>query len=150
MIKIIVLLTILITACVIPEYEHIEEIDSRPKTDISLDLYMNTEYNEETEYYTVDYPSANESSYIAVYYTTNPMTRVFWSSEDTYTFIYWGREMTYPIINYSTYSNSYGEGQELIYLYQDHIGDTLSVDGCIETTCQRLYFIVKGTPTNSS
>jgi len=112
------------------------------ETTTPLLLYMNN--NTDGDYYIVDYPMVKESHYTSVEYLTSPTTRVFWDSEDTYTFIYWGRETTYPIITNSTYSNDDGIGRQLIYLYKDHIGDTLSVDGCINETCERLYFIVKG------
>ena len=105
-----------------------------------LHLYMNNDFD--GEYYRFDYPNGNESSYTAVEYITNPITRVFWYSDDTYTFIYWGREMTYPIIDNSTYSDADGNGRQLIYLYEDFIGDTLSVVGCIGDDCQSLEFIV--------
>ena len=107
-----------------------------------LYLYMNNDTN--GGYYIVDYPTQKQSHYTSVEYYTNPMTRVFWDSEDTFTFIYWGEPIVSPIINYSTYSDDEGGGKQMIYLYQDHIGDTLSVDGCIGETCERLYFIVRG------
>ena len=105
-----------------------------------LHLYMHNDLDD--GYYRFDYPNGNESSYTAVEYITEPITRVFWYSEDTFTFIYWGREMTYPIINNSTYSGADGNGRQLIYLYEDFIGDTLSVVGCIDDNCQSLEFIV--------
>lgn len=114
-------------------------------TPTPLYLFMNKPVDVDTDYYVVDYPIQAESSYTSVEYITTPMTRVFWDSEDTFTFIYWGEEITQPIINYSTYSDGVdGSGKQMIYLYQDHIGDTLSVDGCVGLTCERLYFIVRG------
>ena len=143
MIRLLVLLFILLSACNNP-IEYFTENDSGEEIETpTLILYMNTEYQDSTGYYIVDYPDNNESSYMAVEYFTQPLTRVFWYSEDTYTFIYWGQELVYPIITNSTYSSNVGEGRQLIYLYQDHIGDTLSVDGCISNECVRLYFIVK-------
>ena len=42
------------------------------------------------------------------------------------------------LVNYSD-----GLGQQMIYLYQDFIGDTLMVYGCTENnTCSSLNFIV--------
>jgi hypothetical protein len=69
---------------------------------------------------------------------------VFWDSDDYYTFIYWGRETSYPIITNSTYSDEYGDGKQLIYLYKDFIDDTLSIYGCVSDECEGLSFIVKG------
>lgn len=114
------------------------------ENNIEFDLYMNKEYSYEDEAYIIEYPIHLESSYISVEYITEPMTRVFWYSEDTYTFIYWGVETTYPIIANSTYSDGNGIGRQLIYLYQDHIGKTLSVTGCIGEYCNQVYFIIKG------
>jgi hypothetical protein len=49
-----------------------------------------------------------------------------------------------PIINYSTYSNQYGEGQQLFYLNQEAIGDTMVIVGYInENVWDYLYFIIK-------
>ena len=84
-------------------------------------------------YYRVKYPSGAESSYTRIYYNTLPMTRVFWTSLDSFTFVYWGQEITEPIANYSTYSSSEGDGQQLVYLYQSHIGDTLDIIAHIDT-----------------
>ena len=134
---------VLLSACETPLDYFINEKELIEVYSIPLDLYMNAEYQDSTGYYIIDYPINSESSYTAVEYYTNPMTRVFWNSEDTYTFIYWGREFVYPIITNSTYSSEYGDGRQLIYLYKDHIGDTLSVDGCIKEGCKRLYFIVR-------
>ena len=106
-----------------------------------LNLYMDNP--KEDGYYIFDYPNGSESSYTSVLYQTEPIQRVFWYSEDTFTFIYWGREMTYPIINYSTYSDVDGDGKQMIYVYEDHIGDTLSVRGCINEICEDLDFIVR-------
>ena len=106
-----------------------------------LNLYMDNP--KDGDYYIVDYPNNSESSYTSVLYETEPIQRVFWYSEDTYTFIYCGREMTYPIITNSTYSDVNGDGKQMIYLYQSHIGDTLSVIGCIDDLCKELEFVVK-------
>ena len=36
-----------------------------------------------------------------------------------------------------------GQGQQLIYIYPPHIGDTLNVIGCIENVCEETEFIVR-------
>lgn len=106
-----------------------------------LNLYMDNPI--EDGYYIFDYPNGSESSYTSVLYQTEPIQRVFWYSEDTFTFIYWGEEMNYPIINNSTYSDVDGDGKQMIYIYPPHLGDTLSVIGCIGEICEELEFIVK-------
>ena len=122
-----------------------EEIitDSSTETENTtfLNLYMDNQ--KEGDYYIFDYPNGSESSYTSVLYQTNPIQRVFWFSEDTYTFIYWGREMTYPIITNSTYSDGNGDGKQMIYIYPPHIGDTLSIIGCLDGICEEIEFIVK-------
>ena len=86
---------------------------------------MNTEMVD--GYYRVKYPLGAESSYTAIHYNTEPITRVFWTSLDSFTFIYWGKEITEPIASNSTYSDGNGIGRQLVYLYQAHIGDTLDI-----------------------
>ena len=106
-----------------------------------LDLYMDVQNND--GYYLVDYPNQEDNSYTAVYYKTLPDTRVFWASVDSFTVYHWGHAITEPIINFSTYSNSDGDGQQMIYLHQDFIGDTLMVYGCVENdVCSSLNFII--------
>jgi len=84
-------------------------------------------------YYRVKYPLGAESSYTTIHYYTLPTTRVYWTSLDSFTFVYWGQEITEPIANYSTYSSSEGEGRQLVYLYPQHIGDTLDIIAHINT-----------------
>ena len=80
-------------------------------------------------YYLFDYPNEINNSYTYVKYITSPVTRIFWSSPDSFTIVHQGFPITEPVINYSTYSDDDGNGQQMIYVYQEHIGDTLSVMG---------------------
>ena len=80
-------------------------------------------------YYLFDYQNESNNSYTYVKYTTNPTTRIFWSSPDSFTIVHQGFQITEPIINYSTYSDDEGNGQQMIYVYQEHIGDTLKIIG---------------------
>ena len=105
-----------------------------------LELYADYEYDD--GYYRMEYPSAVESSYGRIHYRTEPITRVFWTSTDSFTFVYWNLDMTYPVADYSTYSDANGEGQKLFYLYPAHIGDTLDIFGCIED-CQQISIIIE-------
>ena len=95
-----------------------------------LELYLETTINEEG-YYLVDYPDDENNSYITVKYRSLPMTRVFWTTPDSFTVDLLGVPITEPIINYSTYTSSDSTGQQSIYLYQDFLGDTLSIIGTI-------------------
>jgi uncharacterized protein (DUF2147 family) len=48
------------------------------------------------------------------------------------------------IVNYSTYSRDDGSGRQMIYLYRDFIGDTLSVKGCVDVdVCKSVSFTVE-------
>ena len=49
-----------------------------------------------------------------------------------------------PIINYSTYADELGSGQQLFYLDSEAIGDTMMIVGYInELTWDYLYFILE-------
>ena len=119
---------------------NLTEPEAKHQNDIPLDLYANYEYAD--GYYRLQYPENSESSYGRVHYITEPITRVFWTSTDSFTFIYWGQEITEPVINYSTYSDADGKGQQLFYLYPQHIGDTLDLYGCIDE-CQSISVIIE-------
>tara|TARA_B100002019_G_scaffold290064_1_gene306962 strand:+ start:3879 stop:4301 length:423 start_codon:yes stop_codon:yes gene_type:complete len=108
---------------------------------LELDIYADYEYRD--GYYRYEYPKEKQSSYGRVYYDTEPMTRVFWASDDFFTMIYWGREYHYPVINYSTYSDEYGNGQQLFYVYEEHIGDTLDLYGCVDNICDEVSVIIE-------
>ena len=114
--------------------------NSYDEESIELELYTDYEYRD--GYYRFDYPKEAESSYGRVHYNTEPMTRVFWSSDDFFTMIYWGREYHYPVINYSTYSDDEGSGQQLFYVYQQHIGDTLDLVACADE-CKSVSVIIE-------
>ena len=72
----------------------------------------------------------SESDYGTVYYsTTDPITRVGWSSPDSFYVYHMGQIFWEPVINYSTYSGDDGEGQQLFYVNPTLIGDTLDIFG---------------------
>jgi len=72
----------------------------------------------------------SESDYGTVYYmTTDPVTRVGWSSPDSFYVYHMGQIFWEPVINYSTYSGDDGEGQQLFYVNPTLIGDTLDIYG---------------------
>ncbi len=110
---------------------------------ISLEIYMDLPKN--GDFYVVDYPNEKHHSYTSVLYQTSPLTRVFWTSPDSFTIYHQGFPIKEPIINYSTYSSEVdGSGKQMIYLYRRFIGDTLSVIGCIdEKKCRSVRFIVE-------
>ena len=104
------------------------EDENGTQSSITLDVYMDLELDS-NGYYLFDYPNESNNSYTYVKYTTSPVTRIFWSSPDSFTIVHQGFPITEPIINYSTYSDEDGNGQQMIYIYQEHIGDTLQVIG---------------------
>jgi len=130
-IKLILILTLLM-GC--------ENFNSEQEKESPLSIYM--ELPTENGYYIYDYPIGSPSSYTQVKYNTDELTRVFWTSTDSFTYIYQGITITEPIINYSTYSNDDGDGQQLVYIYQDHIRDTLDIIGCVDENCEMIEFIV--------
>lgn len=112
-----------------------------------LELYMNTEQDSEG-YYLIDYNSSKSHSYTTVYFKTNDLNRVFWTSVDTFCVNMFNDKICDEIINYSTYSKQYDDGtwggRQMIYLKRSFIGDTLNVFGCIdENTCDLLEFILE-------
>ena len=108
---------------------------------IPLSLYMDLPV--ENGYYVYDYPNELVNSYTSVRYNTDEITRVFWTSSDSFTIEHQGYPIKQPIINYSTYSDNNGNGKQLVYLYQNHIGDTLDIIGCVDETCKMIEFIVE-------
>jgi len=91
-------------------------------------LYM--EYEEdENGYYHFTYPMGSNSSYGRVYCETLPTQRVYWTSPNSFNTYYQQQWFSTPIIQYSTYTSSDGIGQQLFYLYEVFIGDTLTIVG---------------------
>ena len=70
--------------------------------------------------------------------------QILWTSTDSFTVYHMGFPITEPIINYSTYTEEDSTGQQAIYLYQDFLGDTLSVTGSVDQTSiyDNLQFII--------
>ncbi len=85
----------------------------------------------------------SQSDYGTVKYTTAlPTTRVFWESPDSFFVYYMYQWIGEPIINYSTYSGSDGEGQQLFYVYSNFIGDTLTIYGYINADTVDSVFVI--------
>ena len=88
---------------------------------------------DENGYYHFNYPDdllLNPSDYGTVYYTTtDPVTRVGWMSPDSFYVEHMGQIFWEPVINYSTYSNDNGDGQQLFYVNPTLISDTLDIFG---------------------
>ena len=94
-------------------------------------LEVNSDLNFDGEVYIFDYPENHTSSYFQVNFNSLPHQRVFWESPDEYMTIMWSDTTWIPVVNYSTYADDNGEGQQLIYVNPTLIGDTLNVIGVI-------------------
>ena len=92
------------------------------KSTTKLELYMNTEMRD--GFYVVQYPQHKDSHYTSVEYITSPITRVYWTSQDTFCIEYMYETFCDMIVNYSTYSRDDGSGKQMIYLQRDFVGDT--------------------------
>ena len=105
-----------------------------------LDIHLDSE-KDSNGYYHIDY---NGTTYEHVYYQTTPNQRVRWGSEDTFSIDWMFNTYEEPIINYSTYADDYGSGQQLFYLDSEAVGDTLMIVGYInEIAWDYLYFILE-------
>ena len=92
-----------------------------------MDVYSESSLDE-NGYYHLEYDGYN---YDKVFYETSPQERVFWGSPNDFDVEWMGETFTTPIINYSTYANNFGEGQQMFYVSQDMIGDTLLIIGYV-------------------
>tara|TARA_R100001082_G_C4294954_1_gene129839 strand:- start:332 stop:727 length:396 start_codon:yes stop_codon:yes gene_type:complete len=105
-----------------------------------LNIHLDSE-KDSNGYYHIDY---NGTTYEHVYYQTTPNQRVHWGSEDTFSIDWMFNTYEEPIINYSTYADDWGSGQQLFYLDSEAIGDTMMIVGYIdELTWDYLYFILE-------
>ena len=105
-----------------------------------LTLYMNRDVDGDGTYIV-----SGGSSYTEVLYKTLPTTRVFWGSVDSFYVEYQNRLIGSPIINYSTYSNSEGDGKQMIYINSSFVRETpYTIIGCVGVdNCEWLSFIVQ-------
>ncbi len=109
---------------------------------VELDVYMDLPKDRDEYYF--NYPSGSPSSYAHIRYSTEPMERVFWFSPDSFTIYHQGFPITMAVVNYSTYSDgNSGLGTQLVYIYEDHVGDTLDIIGCGVSMCDTTRFIVR-------
>jgi len=121
------------------------DLESDFHEDLFIILYMNNPDN--GSLYLVDFPQKDcdrISFHASVKYLTTPATRVFWTLPDGNTIYNQNFPITESTINYFTYSKDDGSGEEIIYLNENMLNDTLTVIGCLnEDYCKTLKFIVK-------
>ena len=137
---------ILVGCSDIMNFDMVSEVeDDEPKLELMLELYMDLPMTNDG-YYIFDYPNESPNTYTSVESISRPMERIFWSSDDFFCVEHMLQMFCEPIANYSTYTSSDGTSKRIVYVYPPHIGDTLSVYGCIsngeDTLCRDIYFIV--------
>jgi len=84
---------------------------------------------DENGFYHKTYPRGSSNSYGRIYCETLPTQRVFWSSPNEFQTYHQQQWFSTPIIQYSTYTSNEGTTQQLYYLYEQFIGDTLYLVG---------------------
>ena len=94
----------------------------------TLNVYL-TDERDENGYYHFDYVS---NTHHHLYVKTEPYQRVYWATPDSFYVqheefenIYWST----PIVSNSIYADENGDGQQLFYVYENNVGDTLMVIG---------------------
>ena len=70
------------------------------------------------------------------------MDRVFWYSDDFFTIIHWEGNTIILLSTTLLILLEDSNWKQMIYVSPSHIGDTLSVWGCIDDLCDGVYFIV--------
>ena len=81
------------------------------------------------EYTGHNYGTINFSVTDVEYYPTV----IGWTSPHLYCVDHWGQEICEPVINYQTYSDENGNGQQNFYMNETFIGDTLKIIGYINS-----------------
>tara|TARA_Y100000310_G_C20009267_1_gene502153 strand:+ start:68 stop:517 length:450 start_codon:yes stop_codon:yes gene_type:complete len=110
-----------------------------------LDIYISDIEPDTNGYYHIEYDNVD---YHQVNFTVNPpcdeLGRVYWNSPDTFSVFWQFQEFEQAIINYSTYADNYGMGQQMFHLDNTQVGDTLMIFGYVsEDVWDYLYFIVE-------
>ncbi len=103
-----------------------------------LDVYLNDE-KDENNYYHIDYIG---TPYHSVQYNTIPNERVFWGSPNDFDVDWMGQTFIEPVINYSTYADDLGNGQQMFYINDDMVGDTLVIYGYVNQLIWDSVFII--------
>ena len=104
----------------------------------------------ENEEFVFNYPRNKPSTYARVLAETDERNgRIFWFSPDSFQYIYQGILFTESVINYSTYCYDEVEWrkfecQQLVYLNETMIGDTIDIYGYLgEDEISETRFVVK-------
>ena len=95
----------------------------------TLELYSTSE-QDKNGYYHYKYEGFN---YGSIYFTTEPTTLVGWTSPDEFCIWHFNDYICEPVINYQTYSDEEGNGQQNFYINENAIGDTLTLIGFLNS-----------------
>ena len=93
-----------------------------------LEIYS-TETQDKNGYYHYPYSGYN---YGSIYFQTTPTTLVGWTSPDEFCIQFFEELICEPVINYQTYSDEYGQGQQNFYMSEEFVGDTLNLIGYLD------------------
>ena len=76
----------------------------------------------------IQYDTTKESSYYIVNYNAAPLSRIYWSSIDSFISLKIGDIIEkVPVVDYSTYTRDDSTGCQVIYYNKSHIGTTLDI-----------------------
>ena len=137
---ILVILTLLLTSC--SDEGWLDGLNDILGSNIDtrfVDIYLEDPIDENGYYHLEDY-----SNYHRVSFYSEPLGRVKWGT-DSYFIIedHLGNTYEEPVIQYSTYADDWGNGEQLFGLYDVEPGDTLMIYGYInEVIYDYLYFII--------
>ena len=138
--KYLILILMLVVSC--GDYDNILNSEEEESSPTPFHLWLE-ENMDENGFYHKTYPRGNVSSYGRVYCETLPTQRVFWSSPNSFNTYHQQQWFSTPIIQYSTYTSNDGTTQQLYYLYEQFIGDTLTlVGGLSEETWDYVQVII--------
>ena len=83
--------------------------------------------------YHYSFPANISHSYLAIDVQSTPLTRIYFSSPDSFCVYLHGFLLCYPIVNYSIYTReSDGTGKQFAYVDRSHVGTTLFIEGVTE------------------
>ena len=95
----------------------------------TIEIYSTTE-QDKNGYYHYPYSGFN---YGSIYFITEPTTLVGWNSPDEFCIEFFNELICEPVINYQTYSDENGNGQQNFYMNETFVGDTLTLIGYLNS-----------------
>jgi hypothetical protein len=109
-----------------------------------LNVYWDYSTLDENGYYHYPYQGHNYGTIYFEISNVETHTLVGWTSPQEYCVDHYGTEICEPVINYQTYSDEYGDGQQSFYMNETFVGDTLFLVGYLnENVADAIYVIIK-------